>query len=54
MCAELRALIVVTGTGTDTEPHTAHMDAITVSGTVTALSDFLLERVANLISSPAV
>lgn len=54
VCAELQALIVVTGTGIDTEPHTAHMGTIIMSGTATALSDILLEWVANLISSPAV
>lgn len=54
MCAELQALIGVIGTGIDTEPHTAHVDAIIMSGTATAFSDVLLERVANLISSPSV
>lgn len=52
MCAQLQALIVMIGTGIDTESHTEHVDAIIMSGT--ALSDVLLERVANLISFPSV
>lgn len=52
VCAQLQALIVMIGPGIDTESHTEHVDAIIMSGT--ALSDVLLERVANLISFPSV
>lgn len=51
--AARQPLAVVIGTGTDAEPHTAHVDAITTSGTAPAASDVLLERAANLISSPS-
>lgn len=54
MCTEIQALTFMICTRIDTELHTVHVDAIIMSGTAAALSDVLLERVANLISFPSV
>lgn len=54
MFTDFQALVVMTETRADSEWHTAHVDAITTSGTATALSDVLLERVARLSSFPLV